>query len=150
MRAMKTVREHEMEEEATAFLASLSPAKSGATIVTFSGDLGAGKTTFVKGIAHALGIEEHVTSPTFVIMKIYQLSGQKFQRLVHIDAYRLKGMHHLKVLGWEKLIEDPRNLICIEWPEKIEGAIPGDAIRISLSYSDEHTREILYGNKKDN
>ena len=148
---MRTVHGNErMEEEARIFVDALEPVSGAARVITLSGDLGAGKTTFVKGMARALGIEEHVTSPTFVIMKIYQLSGQKFQRLVHIDAYRLKGMHHLKVLGWEKLIEDPRNLICIEWPEKIEGAIPGDAIRISLSYSDEHTREILYGNKKDN
>ena len=144
MRAMKTVREHEMEEEATAFLASLSPAKSGATIVTFSGDLGAGKTTFVKGIAHALGIEEHITSPTFVILKIYDLHGQKFERLIHMDAYRLKGRQHLKVLGWDELVKDPGNLILVEWPEKIGEAIPEGAKRISLRYSDEG-RHIIYG-----
>ncbi|OHB18819.1 MAG: tRNA (adenosine(37)-N6)-threonylcarbamoyltransferase complex ATPase subunit type 1 TsaE [Parcubacteria group bacterium RIFCSPHIGHO2_01_FULL_56_18] len=141
---MKTVREHEMEEEATAFLASLSPAKSGATIVTFSGDLGAGKTTFVKGIAHALGIEEHITSPTFVILKIYDLHGQKFERLIHMDAYRLKGRQHLKVLGWDELVKDPGNLILVEWPEKIGEAIPEGAKRISLRYSDEG-RHIIYG-----
>ena len=133
-----------MEEEATAFLASLSPAKSGATIVTFSGDLGAGKTTFVKGIAHALGIEEHITSPTFVILKIYDLHGQKFERLIHMDAYRLKGRQHLKVLGWDELVKDPGNLILVEWPEKIGEAIPEGAKRISLRYSDEG-RHIIYG-----
>ena len=118
----------EMNAESERLVSTLHPDIAGATIVTLSGDLGAGKTTFVKGIAKALGIKEHVTSPTFVIMKIYGLSEQKFKRLVHIDAYRLKGLHHLKVLGWKDLIEDLGNLICIEWPEKIEEAIPRDAV----------------------
>jgi len=143
MRAMKTVREHEMEEEATTFLSSLVPAKEGATIVTLSGDLGAGKTTFVKGVARALGIEERVTSPTFVILKIYDLHGQKFERLIHMDAYRLKGRQHLKVLGWDELLKDPGNLIIVEWPEKIEGGLPERAKRISLRYSEEG-RHIRY------
>lgn len=141
---MKTVREHEMEEESATFLSSLSPAENSATIVTLSGELGAGKTTFVKGIARALGIEDQVTSPTFVIMKVYELGGKGFKKLVHMDAYRLKGMQHLKVLGWNELVKDGRNLILVEWPEKIEGAIPHDAKRIALRYSEEG-RHILYG-----
>ena len=141
---MKTVREHEMEEEAAAFLTSLSPAAAGATIVTLSGELGAGKTTFVKGVARALGVEEQVTSPTFVILKIYDLYEQKFRKLIHMDAYRLKGKQHLKVLGWDELVKDPGNLILVEWPEKIEEAIPQGAKRIALRYS-EDGRHILYG-----
>jgi tRNA threonylcarbamoyladenosine biosynthesis protein TsaE len=144
MRAMKSVQEHEMEEEAAAFLASLAPGGEGATIVTLSGELGAGKTTFVKGIARSLGIKEHITSPTFVILKIYELHGQKFQKLIHMDAYRLKGRQHLKVLGWDELVKDPGNLIVVEWPEKIEGAIPHNAKRIAFRYS-EDGRHILYG-----
>lgn len=133
-----------MAEEARVFVAQLVP-RAQATVVTLSGDLGAGKTTFAKGVARALGITEHVTSPTFVIMKIYDLEGQAFKRLVHIDAYRLKGMHHLKVLGWEELLADAGNLILIEWPEKIAGAVPQDAVRLALRYSGEGEREIIYG-----
>lgn len=133
-----------MEKEAARFVAGLSPRPDGATVVTLSGDLGAGKTAFVKGIAKALGLAEHVTSPTFVIMKIYDLHNQAFKRLVHIDAYRLKGAHHLKVLDWDELLQDPMNLICVEWPEQAEGAIPPRAIRISLRYSGEHERAISY------
>lgn len=132
-----------MEKEAARFVASCAPRTSGATVVALSGDLGAGKTAFVKGVAKALGVEEHVTSPTFVIMKIYTLDGV-FKKLVHIDAYRLKGEHHLKVLGWEELLRDPHNLICIEWPEQIPQALPPHAIRIALRYTGEDEREILY------
>jgi len=134
----------EMEAEAARFVASLSPRARDATVIALSGELGAGKTAFVKGVAKALGIEEHVTSPTFVIMKIYTLEGQKFDRLIHIDAYRLKGAHHLKVLGWDELLADPKNLICIEWPEMAEGALPRSAIPIALRYSGEDERKIYY------
>jgi tRNA threonylcarbamoyl adenosine modification protein YjeE len=133
-----------MYERAREFVNSLTPTDS-AVLVTLSGDLGAGKTTFVKGMARALGIKEHVTSPTFVIMKIYDLEGQAFDRLVHMDAYRLKGLHHLKVLGWDEIVANPKNLICIEWPEKIAEAIPPTAKQITFRYSDDATRHIIYG-----
>lgn len=132
-----------MAEEAAALVARLAPSER-ATMVTLSGDLGAGKTTFVKGIAKALGVTEHVTSPTFVILKIYDLEGQKFDRLIHMDAYRLKGRQHLKVLGWDEFLKDPKNLILVEWPKKIEGAIPEGAVKLTLEYSDEG-RNLIYG-----
>jgi tRNA threonylcarbamoyladenosine biosynthesis protein TsaE len=142
MRPMrKTVAQTDMAKEAAAFVASLAP-RTTATIVTLSGDLGAGKTTFVQGIATALGVEERVTSPTFVIVKIYDLHDQAFRKLIHMDAYRLKGPQHLKVLGWEEMANDPQNLIFIEWPEKI-GNLPG-AIPMSFAYS-EGGRDIIYG-----
>lgn len=137
----------EMGLEAARFVAGLSPRAEGATVVTLSGDLGAGKTAFVKGVAQALGVHEHVTSPTFVIMKMYPLEG-RFKKLVHIDAYRLKGEHHLKVLGWEELLRDPKNLICIEWPEQAPGAMPTHAIRIALRYTGENEREIIYAKEE--
>lgn len=132
-----------MGEEAMRFARGLVPRSDAATVVTLSGDLGAGKTAFVKGVAKALGVTEHVTSPTFVIMKIYPIEGA-FKRLVHIDAYRLKGEHHLKVLGWEEICADPANLIFIEWPEQASGAIPSHAIRVTLRYTGDDEREIHY------
>lgn len=134
----------EMATEAARFVASIRPHANTATVITLSGELGAGKTAFVKAAAETLGVREHVTSPTFVIMKIYNLHKQPFRRLVHIDAYRLKGAHHLKVLGWDELVRDPLNLIFVEWPEQATGAIPPDAVRITLRYSGDNEREISY------
>jgi len=118
------------------FVTSIQP-HDGATVVTLSGVLGAGKTTFAQGVAKALGVEEIVTSPTFVIEKIYALQDQKFARLIHIDAYRLKGAHELEVLGWKELLADSGNLILLEWPEKVAEAIPADATRISFEINGE-------------
>jgi tRNA threonylcarbamoyladenosine biosynthesis protein TsaE len=132
-----------MNTHARKFVATLKPrSDSQATVVALSGDLGAGKTTFAQGVARALGVEEQVTSPTFVIEKIYQLNqpfdhaqGKQFARLIHIDAYRLNDAHELEVLGWKEIVADPSNLIVIEWPERVTDLIPSDAIHISLEGS---------------
>lgn len=95
---------------------------SKALIVGLSGHLGAGKTAFVKMVAKALGIVESVTSPTFVIMKNYDINQDKidgWKTLVHIDFYRLEKPEEIKNLNLEKVIEDHKNLIMIEWPEHV-------------------------------
>ena len=120
--------------DAKEFLTTLVP-KDRATLVTLSGDLGAGKTTFAQGIAAALGVEERVTSPTFVIENIYALTNQKWQKLIHIDAYRLERAEELEHLGWKEIIADPGNLIVLEWPERVAEIIPQDAIKLRFDFS---------------
>ena len=91
-----------------------------AFVVGLSGHLGAGKTSFTKLIAKELGITETVTSPTFVIMKIYEISANApipFKRLVHIDAYRLERRAELEGIDFERIASDPGNLVIVEWPE---------------------------------
>ncbi len=94
-----------------------------ALVVGLSGHLGAGKTAFTKAVAKAFGIAEDVTSPTFVIMKIYGIGitevGPQWKRLVHIDAYRLEQPEELEAIGWESLVADKNNLIMVEWPENV-------------------------------
>src|SRR3989304_9211752 len=80
-----------------------------AKVVGLYGDLGAGKTALTQALARELGIKEKVVSPTFVIMKSYQLSGSSFQKLIHIDAYRLEKGEELAKLGWAEIISDPEN-----------------------------------------
>ena len=136
---MKSLVSHSLEETeqiAKDWLVSISNtygnnidsgAVSEALVVGLSGHLGAGKTAFTKCVAKLLGVTETVTSPTFVIMKIYELQveAQKdlanfpWKRLVHIDAYRLERREELEVLEWEKLVADKNNLILIEWPENV-------------------------------
>jgi len=137
----------ELEEEAKKFVASLAPLTSGATLVTLSGELGAGKTAFTKAVAHVFGIEEVVTSPTFVLEKIYSLGGftAKFKRLIHIDAYRLESGADLAPLGFDELMQDSGNLILLEWPEKVTDALPEPMMRISLDVHEDGSRTMTYG-----
>jgi len=146
---MRTRNGDELRALAADFTGSLRPRK-GATVVALSGKLGAGKTAFVQGIGRALGIEEAISSPTFVIIKIYDLPmsdlrSRSFRRLVHIDAFRLKGEHHLEVLGWNEYVSDPSNLICIEWPEVVPGVIPRDAIRVKIDIDGDGRRITIDG-----
>jgi tRNA threonylcarbamoyladenosine biosynthesis protein TsaE len=105
-------------------LAEIQRQNKAASLIALQGDLGAGKTTLVQSIAALLGVTETVNSPTFVIAKFYDTTHGDFKRLVHIDAYRIESESELDVLGWSALLNDPDNLIVIEWPERISGSIP--------------------------
>ncbi len=126
-----------LQVEAAEFAASLRPTEGHALLVALSGELGAGKTSFTQGMADALGIEEPITSPTFVLEKVYELDGQPFERLVHIDAYRLEGDTSLTPLGFDELYADPMNLIVFEWPERVLGQLPPPDHHLTLSLVEE-------------
>lgn len=117
-----------------------------ACVLALKGDLGAGKTAFTKVLAKKLGIQEHITSPTFVIMKSYPVTGHPFiTTLTHIDAYRIEDEVELKVLGFEELLRDPHRLMCIEWPELVLGLIPEGTQTLSIILGDDKKRIITYG-----
>ena len=115
-------------------LADLLPNGS---VVLLMGELGAGKTTLVRGVAEALGITEKITSPTFNIMKLY-LKGKKV--LVHIDAYRLEDNN--ADIGLEEFIGTERGLTFIEWPSYIKDMIPDNHVSINIHNIGENKREI--------
>ncbi len=137
------VEEKDLGKFAEEFFKTISPSLGHATVIGLSGELGSGKTTFVKAVARMLGIDESVLSPTFVIAKFYTLSPRAFWRtLVHVDAYRLEGPDELRSLKWSDLMKDERNLILIEWPEQAGEFFPSDATLLSFRFVDETTRAI--------
>ena len=107
------------------------------SVVVLTGDLGAGKTTFVQGVASALGIKEKVASPTFNIMKLYfgEIS------LIHIDAYRLENMDHN--IGLDEYIGYEKGYTFIEWPMYIPELIPDNAIEVNITNLGDDEREIV-------
>ncbi|MEO6536372.1 MAG: tRNA (adenosine(37)-N6)-threonylcarbamoyltransferase complex ATPase subunit type 1 TsaE [Candidatus Paceibacterota bacterium] len=136
-----------LQAEAADFVGSLVPKEDGATLVTLSGELGAGKTSFTQGLAKALGVTDSITSPTFVLEKVYDLpeiTSRGFARLVHIDAYRLEGSESLLPLGVDLLLPDPSNLIILEWPEMVDGQLPSPDVSITITVEPDTTRTISY------
>jgi len=136
----------ELTAEAARLVHTLVPREDGATLVTLSGELGAGKTAFVKEVAKALGVEDTVTSPTFVLEKIYRLPADApFKQLVHIDAYRLEGASGLTALGFDELMRESSNLILLEWPERVAlDEPPSPATRIAMRLAPDGSRAITY------
>lgn len=111
-------------------------------MIGLEGELGVGKTTFIKGFAQALGVKEKVLSPTFVLMKTYQLSIKYYGFLVHIDAYRLKDHRDLLPLGIKEILADPKIVVLIEWSDRVEKILPKKYIQIHFDHIDPKTRRI--------
>ncbi len=107
-------------------------------IVCLYGDLGAGKTTLTQGIAKGLGVGQNIISPTFILMRRYELR-ENF--LYHVDLYRLNDLEEVKGLGIEEIMDDPKNVVIIEWPEKIESLLPKHS-KVKLKTVSEGEREI--------
>ena len=125
------------EEETQKLGEQLAQRLKPGSVIAFTGDLGAGKTAFTRGLARGLGVEERVTSPTFTICNEY--TGRS-ARLFHYDMYRISDESELGEVGfWEGL---GKGVTLIEWSERIPGAIPPDAIRIEFRYAPEG-REVI-------
>jgi tRNA threonylcarbamoyladenosine biosynthesis protein TsaE len=114
-----------------------------ASLVTLTGDLGAGKTTFTQQLAQYLGITETVVSPTFGIMKSYELHDHPdFDQLVHIDAYRIEDISEVGPLRFEALFQIPRTLICLEWPQQIAAILPPVKVAVNLEIGEGEERVV--------
>lgn len=103
-----------------------------ATVLALRGDLGAGKTAFVKLLGQQLGVSEPMVSPTFVVMKSYETTSDHFTTLVHMDAYRIETEADLAPLHFDAVLTAPKTLVCIEWAELISGALPSRYYELSL------------------
>lgn len=112
-------------------------------ILGLQGNLGGGKTTFLQGFFKGLGIKEQILSPTFVIMKRFALK-KTFKNFYHIDCYRLKNEKDILELDFEKISSDSKNIIAVEWPEKIKKILPKSIILIEFKFVDINKREITF------
>lgn len=114
---------------------------NGGEVVVLNGDLGAGKTTFTKGLAHALNITENVTSPTFTLMNIYS-SGRL--KLYHFDMYRLEDESEALELGLGEFFGNKDSVCMIEWAENIRSLLPKKLITINITKLGDNTREFEF------
>lgn len=118
--------------------------KTKAVVLGLEGDLGAGKTTFLQGFAKGLGVKEKILSPTFVILKKFHIPNSKFQYFYHIDCYRIEKAKDLLDLGFKEIISDPRNIVAIEWPNKIKKIFPKTALMIKLYHLGKKERKVVF------
>ena len=126
-------------EETEALGARLARALEPGAVVAFTGDLGAGKTAFVRGLARGLGIPDRVTSPTFTIVNEYE--GGRLP-LFHFDMYRLGSADELFDIGWEDYLA--RGGVCaVEWSERMEELLEPGTIRVDLRRGEDEDRRVI-------
>ncbi len=129
----KTTSEAETLQRAEEFARSLKPGD----VVALSGELGAGKTVFARGIARAFGVANEVASPTFTLINEYRGA----YTLRHMDFYRLNNPREILDIGVEDYFYDD-GICLVEWPEKLGNLFPSDAIRVNIRHNGEDSREI--------
>ena len=111
------------------------------TLICFRGDLGAGKTTFIQGMLAVLGARPPFISPTFVLMKEYDLdtpTANGIRRVYHADAYRMERAEDFEKIGFTEWCADPEGIVLLEWPERIESLLPEQRIEIRFSIGAEN------------
>lgn len=134
-------------KETQVLAATLAKELRGGEVIALEGELGAGKTTFVQGLAKGLGVKEKVLSPTFVLIKFFDLSTssrRNASRLIHVDCYRLESPQELLKLGWRELLKEKSNVIVIEWAEKVRRILPRSYIRVHFRFKGTNHHEITF------
>lgn len=118
--------------------------KNKSLVIALEGELGAGKTTLVKGLARALKIKSRIKSPTFNLVKHYLIPDNLKARssLYHLDCYRLKDHRDLKPLGIDEIIKNRENIILIEWSDRVKKILPRKHIQIHIDHIDKNIRKI--------
>lgn len=133
------------EAQTMALAAALARQLQSGDVLALEGELGAGKTCFVRGLAQGLGLNPaSVSSPTFVIVQEYSPRHDSKREpsltLIHIDAYRLNGPDDLETIGFSELLEQPNAILAIEWPSRIASALPRRRINVEFAHTGAHER----------
>jgi len=119
--------------------------RNSAFVLALEGDLGGGKTTFLQGFAKGLGVKEKVTSPTFNIFRKYRIKKPGKANLAyfyHFDCYRIKKTKEISGLGFKEIIQNPENIVAIEWAGRIKKILPKNARWINFDFVDKDKRAI--------
>ncbi|MBI2195791.1 MAG: tRNA (adenosine(37)-N6)-threonylcarbamoyltransferase complex ATPase subunit type 1 TsaE [Candidatus Levybacteria bacterium] len=122
----------------------LAKTLKGGSAVCLYGQLGAGKTTFVQGLAKGLGIKQRITSPTFIIVRKYKISKSSVKSFYHIDLYRIDTSSDIKNLGLDEILNDKNALVVIEWAEKFGSELPKKRIDIYFENIGKDERKITW------
>lgn len=112
-----------------------------AIVVELRGELGAGKTTFLKGFAAGLGLKDKILSPTFLIARRFPVKKFNFENFFHVDCYRINKPDEIKNIGLKEALKERKNIVAIEWPEKIKNLLSKESIKINIKINTKNKRK---------
>lgn len=133
------------QKETKSLAQEIAKSLGGGEVLALVGDLGAGKTTFMQGLAEYFNIADAVSSPTYTLIQEYDLSDHeniKIKKLVHIDCYRLDTADQLLEIGISDYFERPDVVVIIEWADRAKDIIPANATWIIFDHKEENQRTI--------
>ena len=137
------------EKQTRKIAEKLAKKLKGGEVIALIGELGTGKTVFIKGLARALGIKKTITSPTFVLMKVYPLMKFNLKTFCHLDAYRIKNSRELVDIGALEYFGAKNTISVIEWADKVKKILPKNRVEIKLKFAKkENERTIDINSKK--
>jgi len=119
-------------------------AANGINVISVKGAMGAGKTTLIQGMGKSLGVKRNLSSPTFILVRSYQLKTGPWKKLYHVDLYRLETVEEMRSTDLAELWQDRKNLVVIEWAERAEAVLPAKRIDGVIKVKSETTREIQF------
>jgi tRNA threonylcarbamoyladenosine biosynthesis protein TsaE len=133
------------EQETEKIASKLAKEMKGGEVIALTGNLGAGKTVFVRGLAKAFAIKRPITSPSFVLMKIYRIKNRKFgiKNFLHIDAYRLKNEKDLINIGILDWLNKKDTITVIEWADRIKNILPKETVKIKINFGKKENERII-------
>jgi tRNA threonylcarbamoyladenosine biosynthesis protein TsaE len=139
------IRTTKSEQDTKKLAREIASELKGGEILALSGDLGAGKTTFVKGLAEYFNMADEVSSPTFTLIQEYGIDSSKYPlfSLVHIDCYRLNNEQELLDIGIQDYFSDPDSVVVIEWAKKVKMIIPKKAIWVEFRHGENINERII-------
>jgi len=111
-------------------------------ILALEGELGSGKTTFLKGFAKGLGIKERILSPTFILIRKFKIPDSKFKNFYHIDCYRIEKEKEILKLGFKEIVKSSKNIVAIEWSDKIKNILPSNVLFLKFEILNATKRNI--------
>ena len=141
-RPMRLIEDEAAMQSLGRELAELLPA---GTLVSLSGELGAGKSVLVRSIIHTLGYAGRVKSPTYALIETYEASASEgnVMHIADLDLYRLEDPAELDYLGFDDVLKE-HDLVLIEWPEKGGDRVPRPDLQVSITYAADNGREVVF------
>jgi tRNA threonylcarbamoyladenosine biosynthesis protein TsaE len=142
-RQLRLSRSAKQTQNLAAMILAMAAANQ-VNVISVKGEMGAGKTTLIQGMGRELGLNRNLPSPTFILIRSYQLNTEPWKKLYHVDLYRLKTADEMRSTDLAELWQDRKNLVVVEWAERAEAVLPQKRVEVEIKAGEKNNRQIQF------